>query len=326
MSRVEEQYKERFAVLTQKTYAEQARWFLNGFWDELQGEAELLWRFVHICAELDLAKKAKGSELDEFQAHRFLEQLGETLTVAEMRNKLRDIDIDFNRRMALIEYLIFKFNKNVKQVVSAPQGGDNKEEMEEAQRLVNVSQAAVDDLTAKLESQRLALEAQQAAEAAAQAAEAAAAAAEAEQKAALEELNAQQESLAKKMAELTQKSEEGSVVQRGRAKQELEQLKAEDPLPLRRAKINQEASVRKAEKARKSAQAALSEAENARKEAEESTAAVEASVAEAQQKLQEALNFLQEVQMRPGQSYGDLWWMQREIEEKKKYLPKSKQR
>lgn len=55
--------------------------------------------------------KAKGCELDEFEAHRFLEHMGEALTVAEMRVRLRDIDIDFNRRVALIEYLMQKFGK-----------------------------------------------------------------------------------------------------------------------------------------------------------------------------------------------------------------------
>ena len=38
------------------------------------------------------------------------------------------------------------------------------------------------------------------------------------------------------------------MVQRGRAKAELEQLKAGDSLPLRRAKINQEAAVRRFQK------------------------------------------------------------------------------
>ncbi len=40
-------------------------------------------------------------------------------------------------------------------------------------------------------------------------------------------------------------------MKRNRAKAELEQLKAEDPLPLRRAKITQEAARRKVEKVQK---------------------------------------------------------------------------
>jgi hypothetical protein len=52
-----------------------------------------------------------GNELDEFQAHKFLESLGESLTVVEMRERLRKIDLDFNKRVALIEYLTVRYNK-----------------------------------------------------------------------------------------------------------------------------------------------------------------------------------------------------------------------
>jgi hypothetical protein len=72
-----------------------------------------------------LDKKGKdGNELDELQAHRFLESFGETLSVAEMRNALREIDLDFNKKVALIEYLVFKYKKdvNVNKLVNATQG------------------------------------------------------------------------------------------------------------------------------------------------------------------------------------------------------------
>ena len=52
-----------------------------------------------------------GNELDEFQAHKFLDSLGETLTVVAMRDRLRQIDLDFNRRVALIEYLTVRYGK-----------------------------------------------------------------------------------------------------------------------------------------------------------------------------------------------------------------------
>jgi hypothetical protein len=44
-------------------------------------EAEKVWSFVHKAVELDEAKRAEGCDLDEFQAHRFLEHFKETLTV-----------------------------------------------------------------------------------------------------------------------------------------------------------------------------------------------------------------------------------------------------
>ena len=73
--------------------------------------------------EIDNKKGKEGNELDEFQAHRFLEGFGETLSVAAMRNALREIDLDFNKNVALIEFLIYKFKKdiNIKYLVDAPQ-------------------------------------------------------------------------------------------------------------------------------------------------------------------------------------------------------------
>ena len=69
----------------------------------------------------------------------------------------------------------------------------------------------------------------------------------------MDELHAQEKALADKIASLEKKSEEGGVVSRNRAKAELEQVKSEDPLPLRRAKLNQAATLKKSEKARKAA-------------------------------------------------------------------------
>ena len=65
--------------------------------------------------------------------------------------------------------------------------------------------------------------------------------------AALSELKAQEDAYNRRTEELKQKSEGGGVAAL-RAKNELAQHLEEDPLPLRRAKINQEAAVRKADK------------------------------------------------------------------------------
>ena len=101
------------------------------------------------------------------------------------------------------------------------------------------------------------------------------------------ELKRQEAEYNAKKDELTKKKEEGSVVQRNKAANELAQLLAEDPLPLRRAKINQEAAVRKAERAikpfadaRAAAEAATAEASAARAVA--SAAAAQASAARAE--------------------------------------------
>jgi chromosome segregation ATPase len=308
---------------------------------------------VSVVLCLCLRAVQEGNDMDEFEAHRFLEQLGETLTVQAMRNKFRELDVDFNKRMAFVEYLIYKYGKSVRDVVNAKQGGDPKE-LEKAQRMVDDAQAAFDSLTKRLEEEKAALAAAnkaeteaKSAEAAAKSAEASAAsaenaarAAEAEQKAALDELKRQEDAIAAQLASLSAKINDSALgtVAKGKAKQEYEQLKGQDPLPLQRAKINQGATVRKFETARKFAEdernkatAAREKAENERKDAEQkraaaesSAAAVAAAVADAEQKFQAAMAFLEEEKSKPSASHGDIWWMQREMEEKKKYMPLSK--
>merc|ERR1719361_1438513 len=82
-------------------------------------------------------KKRKGIEekcdLDEMQAHRFLEELGETLTVKELRARLKKLDIDSNNRLALREYLVSKYTKDPGALVDSNQGGVPPEVMEAAQ-------------------------------------------------------------------------------------------------------------------------------------------------------------------------------------------------
>jgi len=95
--------------------------------------------------------------LDEFWSHKFLESFGETLTVVQLREKLRQIDLDSNGKMALLEYLCFRFSKSVVQVVDAPQG-DNTEELMQATAKLQAVQDAMAAVQKQLEEQKLALE------------------------------------------------------------------------------------------------------------------------------------------------------------------------
>ena len=198
-------------------------------------------------------------------------------------------------------------------------------------------------------------------------------AAQLEVEAALAEVKKQEDAYNAKTEDLKKRSEEGGVVSKNKAKNELAQHLAEDPLPLRTAKITAEAAVRKAEKAtkaaadarvqaeadaikasesrkqaeadavkasesRKQAEAARAEAvaareaaEAARKQAEAARAAAEKdkqaaddAVDAAQAAVAEAEAFLEEIKAQPGASQGALWWMDRELHEKKKYMPMRK--
>jgi len=276
--------KEKFSELTRMKYVDQAKWFLNGFWSEgIQNESENVWKCAQKFIELD-DRKANGNELDEFQAHKFLESLGETLTVMKLREKLRKIDLDANGKMALLEYLCFRFNKTVVQVINAPQG-ENAEEIKAAgEKLSKVQQ--------ELEQQRIAEESVRKAEETL--------------KAAVEDLRQQEEAYHNQIKALESKISDttASTVAKSKAKNELAQLKAEDPLPLRKAKITQEAALRRVEKERKAA--------------EEQTRKLEDAFNQAQE-------YLEKVKRSGGNPLGAIWWMERELKEAQKYLPKKKQ-
>ena len=89
------------ALNAAKTY-KGAIWFLNAYWkngpnfSENAEECEKVWVYKNKCVELD-RKGEDGCELDEFQAHRVLEQLEVALTVKDMRAVLSEADVDFNK-------------------------------------------------------------------------------------------------------------------------------------------------------------------------------------------------------------------------------------
>jgi len=359
---------EKLKELATRTFKAQAIWFLNSFWDGVgQKESEKVWEYVGKIAKLDLQKGAGGNEVDELQMHRFLEFFQETMTVREMRDSLRSKGAigDLVKMVPLVHYLIFRYNVDFHVLVNASQG-DNRKEIEEAQRKLDAVSEAYAEAEAKAHAAKTALAEAKAREAAAKKSEAEskskaemskvketeARAAQVELEAALAEVKAQEDSFNAKTADLKRKSEEGTVVAQNKAKNELAQHLASDSLPLRKAKITQEAAVKKAEKASKAAadarvaaenaaveatksrkaaeeaarqaEASRKQAEKAREASERATREAEAAVEAMQVKVDEAEAFLKEVKSRPGKAAGAIWWMERELHEKKKYLPERK--
>jgi hypothetical protein len=363
---VEKKWKAEFDAIVKKTHTQQAIWWLNGFWNEgASSEAEKIYNFVQTFKEIEygqkvIERKGKGKELiaeykegcdlDEFKAHKFLESVSEILTVKQLREKLEAIDLDKNRKLALSEYLLFKYSKKAKQLVDAPQGG-NEKELKAAQDALTEVQTALADVNSKLESQRAALEAQKIAKAAAEAAKEAAEKsladqkaaedivrhAEAELKAAVDDLDRQEADYKGRIAAAEAKANDSNLgaVQRNKAKNEVAQLKAEDPLPLRKAKITQEAALKRVQKERQKAESATKLAEGkhaesvaaaqaaaaAEAELEAQTKQLEAAQSDLQTKFDEAVEALAAVKRKGGGvAQGAIWWMEKELAEAKKYM------
>jgi len=296
---------------------------LNSFWTDFgEAEAEKVWDYAHRFTALDTQKKGDGNALDEFMTHHFLEQNKETLTVLQMREHLRSVGIEKVKLIPLVHFFIFRYRVDWHKLVNAPQG--NQEEIERAQRLLDQVQAAFASAK-RAETEAVAREADaKRDEKLAHERAAEAKVAQAELEAALAEVQAQEHAYNSKTEELKRKSEEGSLVQRNKAKNELAQHLGEDPLPLRRAKITQEAAVKKAERTTKAAQEATVVAAEARRKAEAARAAAEEAVEEASRKVAEAEAYLEEVKAHAGGGKGALWWIDRELHEAKAYMPASK--
>eukprot|EP00011_Vannellida_sp_DIVA3-517-6-12_P014162 CAMPEP_0114612154 /NCGR_PEP_ID=MMETSP0168-20121206/4478_1 /TAXON_ID=95228 ORGANISM="Vannella sp., Strain DIVA3 517/6/12" /NCGR_SAMPLE_ID=MMETSP0168 /ASSEMBLY_ACC=CAM_ASM_000044 /LENGTH=320 /DNA_ID=CAMNT_0001823135 /DNA_START=45 /DNA_END=1007 /DNA_ORIENTATION=- len=305
--------QERFSSLCQKTHKEQVVWFLNAYWAEHQNDASKLWDWCHKAVELDLQNHENGNGLDELNAHRLLEHFDETMTVREMRESLRStgaISASARPKVDPITHvLVFKYKADWKELINRTQG-DNREEMEEAQRMLDSVVAAFKEAEARAQEARQR-------EAEAREAEAPFKAAQEEVEAALAEVHREEAEYNGKIDDCKARSESGGVVSRNKAKNELAQLLAEDPLPLRKAKITLEAAQKRAEKARAPFEAKT-------KAAVEARTAADAAAQEAADQVAAAEAYLDEVRSRPGQPYGSLWWIDRELHEQKKYLPESK--
>lgn len=267
---------------------------------------------------------------------------------------LKEIDVDFNKMVSLTEFLIYKFEIEWTVLVNAPQGCDmgaiNEAQagLDNANKMLQFAVSAAarakeDAANAKVAEEHAIHEETRSAEAAvtAKTAEEALKEAKAQNEAALAELHAQEEAIAKKLADLQKIADDPDlgVVKKGKAKAEIAQTKAEDPMPLRMAKIHQEAAVRKvtkatvkagtttaaAEVAAKEAVKARDAAANAAVEAEAAATAAEEAIPAAQNAFAEAEALLEEVKKKnTGGGQGQLFYIDRELEEAKRYLPKSK--
>ena len=146
------------SALTEWHHKEQTVWFLDAFWSKFaEAEAENIWNYYQVMCEVD-PNGADGNEVDEMVAHRYLEKLGMTLTALKMREALREIDIDFNRKVSMSEYLLYRYKEagaTVEALLKAT-GSDNQAALDAAQALVDEAQAKLETSQIRAEESRVA--------------------------------------------------------------------------------------------------------------------------------------------------------------------------
>jgi len=136
--------KEFSQVARDMNYKDQACFFLNAYWSELSDEADTCWKYVKKFNELDLKKQDEGVSLDEFESARFLEYFGQAMTVIERRNALKEIDVDTDNKMSLLEYVVWKYKLDIDVLMSRPQG--TNEELKKAEVALREVQVEINSI------------------------------------------------------------------------------------------------------------------------------------------------------------------------------------
>ncbi|EKE37167.1 hypothetical protein ENUP19_0285G0020 [Entamoeba nuttalli] len=331
--------QETFKALNKKCFKEQAIWMLNALWPTHKDTvAEEIWKFAQMFSEFEIENHENGCDLDELNMHRVFEKLGNQKTVQEMRSQLKQAGVENFKKVGMLHFLTYYYGMDWHKVANAPQG-DNTAELDKAQKLLDEVSKQLEECQKKAEESKKSAEAAaEKATASKKSAEAAAArqkeaqAAEEEVTKALNEVKAQEQAKEDKRKALQKKIETAGLVAKNAAIQELAKLDSEDDLPLRRAKTTLEAAQRKVAKALKIATEAKEKADNdatvaqeSQKKADEAAKEAEQAVESTQKKMEEAEAYLAEQKAAAGGSgQGTMWWIQRELDEKKKYMPMRK--
>jgi len=125
----EKELQERLKTIQELTFDEQIKAFLKAFAGEFISGA-ISGGFEKV---LDLGEKFRkyikpgsDNQLDEQQFHKFLEDHVEAQTIKLTRDQLRAIDLDFNMRVSIIEYLLSEYKKTLQELFSTKKKGDPK--------------------------------------------------------------------------------------------------------------------------------------------------------------------------------------------------------
>eukprot|EP00048_Salpingoeca_helianthica_P022280 m.17378 g.17378 ORF g.17378 m.17378 type:complete len:246 (-) comp7129_c1_seq1:227-964(-) len=153
----EDKLKSEFAKVTAMTIEEQCTFFLRSFVAEFSGKFE---EVLELSEEFKKYAPKEGTvrELEEDKAHLFLERRGETLTVKELRDALKAIDIDNNHKVSFIEYSLYKYQKTLRELFEEKPGNiqsllDALEEAIKLHQKVMAEREAREQLMKELEEQ-----------------------------------------------------------------------------------------------------------------------------------------------------------------------------
>jgi len=141
----------------------QAVYFLNAFWPEVNAQADAIFSQYH--GFIDVAKMERTAEgkdvkvedlkdVNEVFARKFLERDGKTMTALAFRSAFREIDVNNDNRMSFIEFLLYDYKQTVDELLKREQA--TTPEFEAAKEAYAAVMAAI----AVLEKQKADLQAE----------------------------------------------------------------------------------------------------------------------------------------------------------------------
>ncbi|KAF0982982.1 hypothetical protein FDP41_010960 [Naegleria fowleri] len=117
MPQVDPKHAQRFQELVNQPIDEQCEFFLKSFifalgddWPEVVKLSNAFKKYIS-----ENTSSAFQGQLDEAQAADFLQKNGRTRTATQRREEIRDIDLDFNKHIAFIEYLLLHYKHMILQ-------------------------------------------------------------------------------------------------------------------------------------------------------------------------------------------------------------------
>jgi len=109
----------KFAEVVAKSIDDQARFFLERYMDEFSGRWEEVLDMAQEFRSYD--KDDRDGELQEQEFLLYMEKRGEPMTPIQLRETLKDIDIDKSKGVSFIELLLWRYKKQVNDLLTEPE-------------------------------------------------------------------------------------------------------------------------------------------------------------------------------------------------------------
>ena len=134
-------YVDQYKQVLEKKIEEQAKIFLTQFVLQFQGKFD---EVLDTATSFKSYTDGESDTLEEDVMHTFMEKRGETATIVKMREQLKENGIDARRRFAFIDYMMFTYNKNIKDLFEKKGGQATPEMLKALEDALNEFQKVMD--------------------------------------------------------------------------------------------------------------------------------------------------------------------------------------